>query len=479
MTNKKTKDSYSKNSSNVDDTSSLINSDDFANILDSASMGVVRTNSTGDFLYANKYYCDMLGYSQKELLTKNYKEITYESDIKKSNSLLKKVVSGELKEIAFEKKYLHKNGSAVDCEIQIKGFYDAAGKHKMTIAYFRDVTKENESSRKINKLESAFDLFASVILTDPDGVILEVNSKTCEYTGYAEDELIGQPINILNSGYYSNKQWKDFWKIIKSGKTWQEEIRNKKKDGSFNWLFSTVLPKFNNKDEIESYLSIRFDITREKKMYLLNIKGVIEAQEYERERFAMDIHDGLGQTLLAAKMNLSSVNYSNDNFDTDSKKGMINALNLLRVATSEARNISHNLMGKALTQSGLNYAIKEVLRNVNLSEKIKFSLKQNIDETRFDSVLELGVYRVLQEQIKNIIKHSRAKKASIDINLKNKKLIIIVKDNGIGIDFDNENIANGIGLKNMQARIDYLDGNFSINEKIKKGTEIKISVPIN
>jgi signal transduction histidine kinase len=153
-------------------------------------------------------------------------------------------------------------------------------------------------------------------------------------------------------------------------------------------------------------------------------------------------------------------------------------MELLTEAVQEARNISHGLMSRVLTKFGLSYAITEIVNNINTSKKLKISFKQNIDNIRFNEELEMGLYRTLQELINNIIKHSQANNASVQLIKKENKLLVQIKDDGVGIKrgLDNNPKSNGIGLKNMKSRIEYLGGKFTIDNKIKKGTKINIEL---
>ena len=310
--------------------------------------------------------------------------------------------------------------------------------------------------------------------------ITDINNKASEYNGYTREELIGKPMSILNSGYYSKNDWKQFWMDIESGKTWQGEMRNKRKDGSFYWLYATVIPILSVDNKVESYLTIRFDITEEKLAKANTVKEVVEAQEHERERFAMEIHDGLGQVLLATKMNLNSLLDDTEDMNADSKSVLMKSNSLLTEAIQEARNISHGLMSRVLNRFGLSHAINEIVTNINSTSQLEFEFNHNIHKLRFEEDIEMGIYRTLQELIKNIINHSKANKASLSI-FKNKNTINIkIKDNGIGIKQGviNNPRSGGIGLKNMKSRVEYLGGTFEIKQKVKKGTKINIKLSL-
>lgn len=105
---------------------------------------------------------------------------------------------------------------------------------------------------------------AIVAVTDRKGLIIEVNAKFCEISGYTRDELIGKNHKILNSSYHDSKFFKDLWKTIASGKIWQGEIRNRKKNGSHYWVNTSIIPILDQRGKIGKYLAIRYDITEEK-----------------------------------------------------------------------------------------------------------------------------------------------------------------------------------------------------------------------
>jgi PAS domain S-box-containing protein len=134
---------------------------------------------------------------------------------------------------------------------------------------------------ELAELKKALDQSAIVALTDNKGVIIDVNEKFCEISGYSKDELIGQTHKIVNSGFHSEKYFKDMWSEIKLGRRWEGEIRNKKKDGSYYWVHTTITPLFSEKENLgergtikntqfkdvqppTQFLSIRFDITERK-----------------------------------------------------------------------------------------------------------------------------------------------------------------------------------------------------------------------
>jgi len=123
--------------------------------------------------------------------------------------------------------------------------------------------KEEYSSlmRRSNQMRHAIDEHASVAITDPNGAITDVNDAFCRASGYSREELIGQNHRLLNSGYHSTEFFAELWRTIGRGGTWHGHIRNRRKDGSFYWDNSTIVPFFDDDGKIETYIAIRYDIT--------------------------------------------------------------------------------------------------------------------------------------------------------------------------------------------------------------------------
>ncbi len=103
-----------------------------------------------------------------------------------------------------------------------------------------------------------------ISVTDENGIIVHANENFCLISGYTLDELIGQPHRIINSSFHNVDFFKELWSTIKSGKTWKGEIKNKRKDGSFYWVHSTIVPIKNDQEQITHFISIRQDITEKK-----------------------------------------------------------------------------------------------------------------------------------------------------------------------------------------------------------------------
>lgn len=209
----------------------------------------------------------------------------------------------------------------------------------------------------------------------------------------------------------------------------------------------------------------------------IRAKAVINAEEKERTRIARELHDGLGQQLSAVKLNMSSLESVIDLRNEEQKILFHNALQIIDDSVKEVRTVSHDMMPNALIKSGLAIAVREFINKISNSDKFKIELEITGLNERLESTMETILYRVLQETINNIIKHSQATLVTIQLIRHDDELTLMIEDNGIGFDVDKVK-TDGIGLKNIITRIEYLNGKVHFDSQPKKGTTVIIEIPL-
>lgn len=209
----------------------------------------------------------------------------------------------------------------------------------------------------------------------------------------------------------------------------------------------------------------------------LAVKAVIEAEENERERIAKDLHDGVGQMMSAAKMNLSAFESELPAGNTEQKMAFQKIITLVDESCREVRTVSHIMMPNALLKNSLATAIRDFvdkLTNKNLQVHV---YTEGLDE-RLDSNVETVLYRIVQECVNNAMKHAGA--TTLDISLIRDKDGIsgTIEDNGKGFDTSDKEKFAGIGLRNIISRIEYLKGTVDFDSAPGRGTVVALHVPL-
>jgi len=206
--------------------------------------------------------------------------------------------------------------------------------------------------------------------------------------------------------------------------------------------------------------------------------AILEAEERERSRIAADLHDGVGQLLSAALLNLNQVNKYIQKGEPPTVGSMGNAISLVEDSYHEMRAISHQMMPNALLKAGLTYSIREFINKVD-HEKLNITLDIVGLHERLDQQTEILLYRCIQEAVNNVIKHAEADRLSIQLVKDKDGISVSIEDNGNGFDPASKHLLEGIGLKNIRSRVTLLKGSFDVDSVLGKGTSLVIFIPLS
>lgn len=210
----------------------------------------------------------------------------------------------------------------------------------------------------------------------------------------------------------------------------------------------------------------------------IRTKTIIETEEKERVRIARDLHDGIGQLLSAAKLNLSSLSDTILLNEPGQKIAFKNATDLLDESVKELRAVSHNMMPNVLLKLGLATAVKEFITKIQTMPDLKVNLEIIGMNERMEPEKESVLYRVIQEVVSNIIKHANASELILQLIRYDKEFTITIEDNGVGFDTSKINASGGIGLKNIISRVEFINGTVNFDSTPGHGTTVVIEVPM-
>jgi two-component system, NarL family, sensor kinase len=209
----------------------------------------------------------------------------------------------------------------------------------------------------------------------------------------------------------------------------------------------------------------------------LATKAVIEAEEVERQRIARDLHDGVGQMMSAAKMNLSAFECDIKFNSEEQRNSFETIIGLVDESCKEVRHVSHNMMPNVLLKKSLASALQDFIDKIDKKSLQVHLYSEGLDD-RLDSNTETVLYRVIQECVNNVIKHATATSLDISVIRDKDGISATIEDNGKGFDTGAEEKMNGIGLKNIRTRIEYLKGTVEFDSAAGKGTAVSLHVPV-
>lgn len=205
-------------------------------------------------------------------------------------------------------------------------------------------------------------------------------------------------------------------------------------------------------------------------------RKIINAQEQERQRVARDLHDGVNQLLSTAKFRLEGLS-SLPPARTDPKVLEL-VRNVIERALNEVRSISRNLRPSELDDLGLTAALRSLIREFQERSGIRARFNNDLEESTVPQEVELTIYRIAQEALNNVEKHSKARGVSITLSCpRNNKVVLVVRDDGKGFVRERHN-GGGWGLQNMTERASLLNGSVQIESAAGKGTRLSVRIPI-
>jgi two-component system sensor histidine kinase UhpB len=327
----------------------------------------------------------------------------------------------------------------------------------------------------------------AVVATDLNGLVTYWNNAAEKIYGWTAEEAIGNNIIGLTPVSFPKKKGDEIMEYLKRGDSWSGEILAKKKDGSVFPAFLTDSPILNQQGEMTGIIGVSTDISERKKteqellemeQRILNQKiqeqkkitrAVIIAQEQERNYIGRELHDNINQLLAGTKLYLGMAAKNTQNI----KETIMYCIELIDNSIEEIRLLSSKHV-TPLKNVDLEKLIENLIDNLNKATSIKTVLAYKITNPLNDD-LKLNIYRIIQEQTNNIIKHSGAQNVTITIEEQNNMINMKVTDDGKGFDVTKE--RSGIGISNIINRVETFNGKFKIESSVGNGCKIWVSLP--
>ncbi len=300
--------------------------------------------------------------------------------------------------------------------------------------------------------------------------IIDVNEAAIKHYGYTRDEFLhihaGNLWSEKSPGIYRSGIWK-----------------HKKKDNTITdvEIISHELVYENEPallilaNDITEKIKAEAELARQAEMQQRLITEIsIQGQEKEREEIGKELHDNINQILAATKIYLGMLLKKNEQTGSEY---LIKSYENLNLAMEEIRRLSQSLIAPSLGDVSLRGVLQDLLGNISFASTLELELDfENYDEDITDNNMKLMFYRIVQEQLSNILKHAMAKSATVKLLNTPDQVELIIRDDGIG--FDTSKKPEGIGLRNIKNRASIYNGVVIIDSAPGKGCSIKVIIPV-
>ena len=320
----------------------------------------------------------------------------------------------------------------------------------------------------------------ALLVLEPDGTVVEANPAAGRMHGFRTDEIVNRPVQNLIAPE-NRRQYQEFRKQMELGGSARLDSRNLHKDG--NVIDVEVRGTRLKHDSMERHLAIITDVTEKRRAmerHAMLSRKVLMAQEEERSRLSRELHDELGQLLTALRLEMGWIEKHMSRESSKEMQAFINTTQLVEKSTDELRRICRGLRPPLLDDLGLEPAIRLLVEEFQERTDMAVNLDIALDESAVDIPPEISLctYRILQESLTNVRRHSKAGAVDISIVASEKELKLTVYDDGTGFDMDSAGNPHGCGIEGMQERANLVSGNLAIRTVRKQGTRVILTVPL-
>lgn len=357
------------------------------------------------------------------------------------------------------------------------------GQPDMLHIVWRDITESRTARAELLRQKE----FSETLLDNSVDGILAFGGDLCltawnrvqeEFSGRLENQILGQHLLELFPEYRGGEQEETLYEVLKGRRMMRYDMPFHQGAGYFETYF---VPLASPAGDINGGLVHVRDVTERTRLAEIAtqlklrqqqevLAAILTAQEEERKRIAEALHNGVGQLLYAAKLNLENRSHAASYREA--------ALSLIDEGIKTTRNISHELTPGILEDFGLKIALEELVKRIPKQQLNAQLHLQGLEQPR-PRLYDVAAYRIVQELLANIIRHAKAQEAFIHVVHEDHHLHISAEDNGVGFKSPPVNQpAKGIGLAGIRNRIDMFGGKFNVESRPGKGSIITIEIPV-
>ena len=474
-----------------------INEARFRSAFGLAPEGMSLNSPDGRFLQVNRRLCQILGYSEAELLQLRFHDITHPADLEMSVSGAKALLEGKRTLLEFEKRYRRKDGQLVWVYLRTNLLFDGGGQPLYFVTHIQDITERKAAEVALRESEERYwrlvDLSNDGIIVHIQGKLVFSNPAAARLLGVgSRDDLIGR--NVLDLVHA------DFKPVV------QQRLRELDQGSTFLPFISEKLVTLDGREVHVEAAAVPFvfkgqtavqvvfrDVTQameakaERDRLFREVESardelrllsqrLVQVQEAERRHIARELHDEIGQELTALRLNIER-NAAAVGADSAWRDALARVANLLQVV----RELSLNLRPAMLDDLGLVPTLLWHLDRFQSSSGIKVSFKHcDVEGRRFPVEIETAAYRIIQEALTNVMRYAAVTEVQLALWISDsrRRLVIQVEDRGGGFNPQAVGQESSSGLSGMRERAMLLGGQLHIESGPGEGTCIKAELPL-
>jgi PAS domain S-box-containing protein len=469
----------------------------FRSYFEMAAVGCAISSLEKGIFAVNDQFCQMLGYSVEELKKMTWVQFTHPDDVADDVEHFNRVLAGEIDSYTMDKRYIRKDGREVFVTLSVRCVRRPDGTPDYFVGLVMDITERKRAEKALRESEEKF---SKAFQASPDGIcitelktgrFMEVNEGYCRLFHYSREELIGH--STVELGIFENSDIRERFvnAVLAQGSVRDMEFSNYRRDGQKRLVqISAERIDLGIKPCV---VSVVHDITdrnraeferaeaqsREAQARAEYTFQLIASQEAERTRIARELHDSLGQNLLLIK-NRAQLEMVKTKLPVAVRDEFQSISDLASQAIAEVRQIARDLHPHQLDILGLTRALRALIDNIDESSEMTIDGKFDLADDLFPREAATNIYRIVQESLNNVLKHSRAKKARITLERDVHEVQLRIEDDGCGFKTGKDDDgAKGLGLRNIAERVRMLGGKIKLDSQPDKGTRIEITIPIS
>lgn len=459
----------------------------FRSVFRDAGIGVAIVSPEGRFLAANQAFSKFIGYTDEELVGKTVQSVTHPDDWPMFLERLNQALANGASFQGVEKRCLHKNGEVLRAECGASLIRDLHGKPQYFVAEVLDITARKRAEQTLRESEERFRLVANKA---PVLIWMSGTDKLCTFFNQCWLDFTGRSMEQeLRDGWASGVHPEDVARClgVYSGAfdarvDFEMEYRLRRFDGKYRWIVDYGVPRFESDGAFCGYIGSCVDITDRKLAAesLEELSGrLITAQDEERTRIARELHDDFTQRLALQGIGLAQLWKKMPESAVEQRAKVQELLKGNQEISSDMHSLSHQLHSSKLEHVGLVPALMGLCEELSSRFKVQIKFTDRGLSGGIPKDVGLCLFRIAQEALGNVVKHSGAKEAQAELCGTRTEIRLRIVDAGFGFDPELRSENAGLGLVSMRERLRLVGGRLSVQSAPMRGTEILAEVPLS